>query len=286
MPHLEASLRRRRTKPAVLFALGRVYARARRSARRSHSPSASATCPDGRPLWHQLRGLVLQRENRHEQALAAFEAAAALERRAAAALREHRREPPRARRPRRRAAGVRDGAAAVRARRRRPRLPGLDGRAGGAPGGRARHAEQAVALDEDLAEPRGLLGRILLKQGQSAAAGRASGARGCRRRLRMHRGASCSHRPISAAVRRRQPAGSSPRRAGSRNRRCCASAKVIRTFDLRADSRCGTARVSESVRAGGSGLRLQPPGTCQNGAASSRACKNCTWRLKPGLNLS
>ena len=45
---------------------------------RMHLPSGCGDAPDGRSLWQQLRGLVLQQDNRHDQALAAFEAAAAL----------------------------------------------------------------------------------------------------------------------------------------------------------------------------------------------------------------
>jgi tetratricopeptide (TPR) repeat protein len=171
IPHLEACAQAAPDEPAVLFALGRAYSR-RGDPRADLVAERLAKAPEGQPLWHQLRGLVLQRDDRHQKALEAFEMAKALN----AGL------------PQlsvnvgisRLALGDRDGArqafadALVRSDRdaaahiylawmdeQDDRL--LDAR---------RHAEQAVALEKDLAEPRGLLGRILLKQGSPEAATR------------------------------------------------------------------------------------------------------------------
>jgi protein O-GlcNAc transferase len=168
IPHLEASAQAA-DEPAVLFALGRAYSR-RGDPRAEIVADRLAKLPEGKALWHQLRGLVLQRDDRHQNALEAFEAAAALN----AGL------------PQlsvnigvsRLALGDRDGArqafnaALVRSDRdaaahiylawmdeQDDRL--LDAR---------RHAEQAVALEGGLAESQGLLGRILLKQGNPALA--------------------------------------------------------------------------------------------------------------------
>ena len=65
--------------------------------------------------------------------------------------------------------GVRRRAHPLRSRCRGSCLPGVDGRAGRSPPDARRHAEQAVAIEGDLAESRGLLGRILLKQGNPQA---------------------------------------------------------------------------------------------------------------------
>lgn len=169
IPHLEASAQAEPDEPAVLFALGRAYAR-RGDGRADAVAERLAHTREGLPLWHQLRGLALQQEDRHDQALAAFEAASALN----AAL------------PRlfvnigvsRLTLGDRGGArqAFETALARSDRdaaahvylawLDEQDDRLADA----RRHAEQAVKIEGDLPESRGLLGRILLKEGSTAAA--------------------------------------------------------------------------------------------------------------------
>ena len=169
IPHLEASADAAPGEPAVLFALGRAYSR-RGDPRAQAIAERLAQTPEGQPLWHQLRGLVLQRDDQHQKALEAFEAAAALS-------------------PglphlslnvgvSRLALGDRDGArlafkdALARSHRDAAAhiylawLDEQDDRLADA----RHHAEQAVAMEADLAESRGLLGRILLKQGNPEAA--------------------------------------------------------------------------------------------------------------------
>lgn len=165
IPHLEASLQAEPQEPAVLFALGRVYAR-RGDPRADILARRLGDVPDGRALWHQLRGLLLQQENRHDQALAAFEAAAALNRAlprllvnvgvSRLALGDH--------------AGARQAFETALAQSERDSaahvyLAWLDEQAEHLDDAE-RHAERAVALEGDVAESRGLLGRILLKQGK------------------------------------------------------------------------------------------------------------------------
>ncbi len=169
IPHLEASAQAGPEEAAVLFALGRAYSR-RGDPRADVIAERLSKTPDGQPLWLQLRGLALQRDDQHRKALDAFELAAASN----ASL------------PQlsvnvgvsRLALGDREGArlafadALTRSDRdaaahtylafmdeQDDRL--LDAR---------RHAEQAVDIEGDLAESRGLLGRILLKQGNPQAA--------------------------------------------------------------------------------------------------------------------
>jgi superkiller protein 3 len=169
VPHLEASIQAAPQEAAVLFALGRIYAE-RGDPRAVALAERLGNTPDGRPLWHQLRGLVLQRENRHQQALAAFEAAALLNDAlpqlflnigvSRLALGDH--DAARQAFERALQRSGRDGGAHV-------YLAWMDEREDRLADA-LRHAEQAVALEDDLAESQGLLGRLLLKQGQSGAA--------------------------------------------------------------------------------------------------------------------
>ena len=169
IPHLEGSARPGPEEPAVLFALGRAYSR-RGDPRAEAIAERLSKTPDGQPLWHQLQGLVWQRDDQHRKALDAFEAAAALN----ASL------------PQlsvnvgvsRLALGDREGArlAFADALTRSDRdaaahiylawMDEQDDRLHDARG----HAEQAVKIEGDLAESQGLLGRILLKQGNPQAA--------------------------------------------------------------------------------------------------------------------
>ncbi len=171
IPHLEASTQAGADEPAVLFALGRAYSR-QGDVRADQVAERLARIPEGRPLWHQLRGLVLQRDDRHQQALEAFEAAAALNAglpqlpvnigvsRLALGNRAGAREAfEDAIRQ-----SDRDAAAHV-------FLAWMDEQEDRLPDAR-RHAERAVAIEGDLAESRGLLGRILLKQGHPDIAAR------------------------------------------------------------------------------------------------------------------
>jgi tetratricopeptide (TPR) repeat protein len=169
IPHLEASAQAEPAEPAVLFALGRAYAR-RGDGRADAIADRLAHTREGLPLWHQLRGLVLQQENRHDQALKAFEAASALNDMlprlfvnvgvSRLALGDH--------------GGARRAFDAALARSERDAaahvyLAWLDEQDDRLVDAR-RHAERAVELDTDLAESRGLLGRVLLKDGSAAAA--------------------------------------------------------------------------------------------------------------------
>ena len=197
IPHLEASTQAAPTKPAVLFALGRAVLAAGRCTSRSGRRA---------PRRRARRTAVVAPASRARAAARQPPSAGArrvrgggrAERRLAAAPRQHRRQPPGARRPRRRARGIRDGDAAVRPRWRRPRLSGVDGRAGRAPGGRATPRGAGRGHRGDLAEPRGLLGRILLKQGHTDAAVRHLERRSRRNRA-THPGGSSSDRPTSAS---------------------------------------------------------------------------------------
>jgi len=169
IPHLEASAQTAPDEPAVLFGLGRAYARLG-DGRADAVADRLARTRDGLPLWHQLRGLVLQQADRHDEALAAFEAASALNDAlprlfvnigvSRLALGDHgaaRRAFETAL-----ARSDRDAAAHVYL----AWLDEQDDRLVDA----QRHAEQAVTLDPDLAESRGLLGRVLLKAGSTSAA--------------------------------------------------------------------------------------------------------------------
>jgi tetratricopeptide (TPR) repeat protein len=169
MPQLEASLQATPHEPALLFALGRVYA-SRGDPRADALAERLRQAPEGRALWHQLRGLLLQKQDRHEQALAEYDAAAALNdalprlcvnigiSRLALGDRTGARQAF----ERALARSDRDGAAHL-------YLGWLDEQDERLADAR-RHAERAVAVEGDLAEAQGLLGRILLKDGQNAAA--------------------------------------------------------------------------------------------------------------------
>ncbi|MGH9371904.1 MAG: tetratricopeptide repeat protein [Vicinamibacterales bacterium] len=169
LPHLEASAQAAPDEPAVLFALGRAYSRLGDKRADTVAERLGQT-PEGRPLWHQLRGLVLQQGDRHEQALQAFDAAAALNDTlprlftnigvSRLKLGDH--------------AGARRAFETALARSDRDAaahvyVAWLDEQADRLTDAQ-RHAERAVTLDGDLAESRGLLGRVLLKQGSTAAA--------------------------------------------------------------------------------------------------------------------
>lgn len=169
IPHLEAGVQAQPGEPAVLFALGRAYTRLG-DARADGVAERLAHTREGLPLWHQLRGLVLQQEDRHGQALAAFEAASALNDTL----------------PRlfvnigisRLALGDRGGArrafetALARSERdavAHVYLAWLDEQDDRLVEAQS-HAERAVTLEGDVAGSRGLLGRVLLKEGNTAAA--------------------------------------------------------------------------------------------------------------------
>ncbi len=169
IPHLEAAAQAAPDEPAVLFALGRAYAR-RGDGRADAVAGRLAQTREGLPLWHQLRGLVLQQTDRHAEALAAFEAASALNdalprlfvnigvsRLAIGDYGGARRAFDTAL-----ARSERDAAAHV-------YLAWLDEQDDRLVDAR-HHAERAVALEGDVAESRGLLGRLLLKEGKTAEA--------------------------------------------------------------------------------------------------------------------
>jgi tetratricopeptide (TPR) repeat protein len=171
IPHLEASVGVAPDEPGVLFGLGRAYSRSG-DPRAGEIAERLSKTPAGEALWHQLQGLMMQRDDRHEEALKAFAAATAQN----------------AELPglsvnvgvSRLALGDRDGARRafqaaldrfdrdVAAHTYMAWMDEQDDRLADA----RRHAEQAVALDGDLVEARGLLGRILLKQGSAEAAAR------------------------------------------------------------------------------------------------------------------
>jgi tetratricopeptide (TPR) repeat protein len=169
IPHLETSAQAAPDEPAILFALGRAYAR--RGDRRADAVAARlARTRDGLPLWHQLRGLGLQHADRHADALAAFEAASALNDRlprlfvnigvSRLALGDH--------------GGARRAFESALARTERDAaahaylawLDEQDDRLTEA----LQHAERAVTVEGDVAASRGLLGRILLKSGNAEVA--------------------------------------------------------------------------------------------------------------------
>jgi tetratricopeptide (TPR) repeat protein len=169
IPHLEASIHTASDEPAVLFALGRAYAR-QADSRAEAIAERLAKIPEGQALWHQLRGIVLQRDDRHQDALAAFTAARALNdalpqlsvnegvSRLALGDRTGARQAFGAALDR----SDHDAAAHI-------YLAWMDEQDDRLPEAR-RHAERAVALEGNLGESQGLLGRILLKQASPEAA--------------------------------------------------------------------------------------------------------------------
>jgi tetratricopeptide (TPR) repeat protein len=171
IPHLEASANAAPDEPAVLFALGRAYTRLG-DARAGEIAERLAKIPQGQPLWHQLRGLALQREDRHQAALQAFETALALN----AGLPQISVNIGVSRLALGDRAGARQAFGDALARSDKDAaahiyLGWLDEQEDRLPEARL-HAERAVAVEGDLPESRGLLGRILLKQGQPEAAAR------------------------------------------------------------------------------------------------------------------
>lgn len=169
IPHLEAVRTTEEEDPAVLFALGRAYAAAA-DPKADEIATRLATTPAGRPLWQHLRGLVLQRQGRHREALSVFEAARAAQPELPGAWL---------------AAGISELAlgeetaareAFEQARAQAPRdavpafyLAWIAERAGRFAAAR-QLVEQALVVDPDLVEARALLGRVLLNQDAPAEA--------------------------------------------------------------------------------------------------------------------
>jgi protein O-GlcNAc transferase len=165
IPLLEAASARAPDDAALLFALGRAYAG-------SDSPKGDdvaarlSQLPMGRPLWQHLQGLLHQRQGRHREALAAFEAARAAEPRLPGLTL---------------AIGIsllslgdevqaRDAFEQARVQAPRDAVPlfylgWVDERAGRLAAART-FAEQALAIDPELFEARALFGRVLLLQGE------------------------------------------------------------------------------------------------------------------------
>lgn len=163
IPHLEVARAAAEEDPAILFALGRAYA-ARGDPRVDEVATQLSTSPGGRPLWQHLRGLLLQRQGRHREAITALEAA-----------RTAQPELPGASL----AVGISQLAvgdealareAFERAQRDAPRdgaplfyLAWIEERAGRLVQARQR-LEEALLLDAGLVEARALLGKVLLRQ--------------------------------------------------------------------------------------------------------------------------
>ena len=164
IPHLEASAQAAPDEPAVLFALGRAYSR-RGDPRADAIAERLAKTPRGPAVVAPASRARAAARRPPPAGAEGVRGGRGLERRPAAALGERRGQPSGARRSRRRSAAFedalvrsdRDAAAHV-------YLGWMDEQDDRLPDAR-RHAEQAVALEGDLAESRGLLGRILLKQG-------------------------------------------------------------------------------------------------------------------------
>jgi protein O-GlcNAc transferase len=189
IPHLEAASARMPDDAAILFGLGRAYASAGRPV--DAIATRLAALPAGRPLWQHLQALQLQREGRHRDALAAFEAA-----RTAGAGQPALPGLALAIGISRLALGEDAPAweAFAQAQAQAPRdavpvfyLAWIDERAGALPSAR-RLVEQALALDPDFGEAHALLGKILLAQGDAPGAVR-------------HLAAASSHDPEDASIR-------------------------------------------------------------------------------------
>jgi len=169
IPHLEASAQAAPEEPAILFALGRAYTRLG-DGRAGAVADRLAHTREGLPLWQQLRGLTLQQADRHEEAVKAFDAAAALNDAlprlfvniGVSLLALGDRDGARRAFETALARSDRDAAAHL-------YLAWLDEQADRLADAR-QHAARAVVLDGDLAESRGLLGRVLLKEGRAAEA--------------------------------------------------------------------------------------------------------------------
>jgi tetratricopeptide (TPR) repeat protein len=195
IPHLEAAATAMPNDAAIAFALGRAYAAlpstSSDSSKADEVAARLSTLPAGRPLWHHLRGLLLQHQGRHREALAAFEAANA----------------DRANQPALPGVTLAVGISLLalgddttasgafeQAHAQAPRdavpvfyLAWIDERAGRLAPARQR-TEQALALDPDFGEARALLGKVLLGQGASADAAR-------------HLAAAAAHDPEDASIR-------------------------------------------------------------------------------------
>jgi tetratricopeptide (TPR) repeat protein len=171
IPLLEAASARTPDDAALLFALGRAYAGSQ-NPKGDEVAARLSQLPMGRPLWQHLQGLLHQRQGRHREALAAFEAARAAEPRLPGLTL---------------ATGIsllslgdevkaRDAFEQAHIQAPRDAVPvfylgWVDERGGRLPSARA-FAEQALAIDPELFEARAVFGRVLLLQGEFTEAAR------------------------------------------------------------------------------------------------------------------